>query len=68
MDNPPETAPDEWGLGDWEEALTIKVGTTYVCRTCQNIVMVTRGGIGVLDLVCCGQPMEEVATAEEEQS
>ncbi len=56
----PEMPPEEWNLGEWEEALTIKVGSCHVCRECGNIVMVTRGGIGVMELVCCGAPMEEV--------
>lgn len=58
----PETAPPEWNLGEWEEALTIHVGTAYVCRECKNLVMVTRGGLGVLELVCCGKPMEQCVT------
>jgi desulfoferrodoxin-like iron-binding protein len=52
--------PPEWNLGDWEKALTIQVGTAYLCRECGNIVMVTRGGAGILDLVCCDKPMEKV--------
>ena len=60
MDQVPETAPPEWGLGDWEKVLTIQVGTAYVCRYCENVVMVTKGGVGVLDLKCCGKPMEKV--------
>ncbi len=56
----PESAPPEWNLGEWEEALTIHVGDVYVCRRCQNIVMVSKGGIGVMELVCCGQNMEKV--------
>ncbi len=51
----------EYGaLEEWEKALTLKVGKAYACRACGNLVMVTRGGVGVLDLVCCGKPMEEV--------
>jgi len=61
MSDYPEGPPPEWDLGDWEQALTIHVGTTYVCRKCQNIVMVTRGGVGVMQLICCGRPMEAVA-------
>ena len=55
-----ESNVTEWDLGDWEEALTIHVGTAYACRACGNLVMVTRGGTGVLDLNCCGQPMEQI--------
>jgi desulfoferrodoxin-like iron-binding protein len=55
----PETRGD-WTLDDWERALTLRVGQAYVCRACGNLVMVTRGGVGVLDLRCCGKPMEKV--------
>lgn len=61
MADSPETAPPEWNLGDWEEALTINVGAAYACRQCENLVMVTRGGIGVLELLCCGTPMEKIS-------
>ena len=67
MDDTPTTPPSDWGLGDWESALTIRVGTTYVCRQCENIVMVTRGGVGVLELVCCGEPMEEIEIEDTEE-
>lgn len=53
--------PPEWNLEDWEEALTIHVGTAYACRDCGNLVMVTRGGVGVMDLKCCGGAMEQVS-------
>ena len=49
-----------WELEQWEKALTIQVGTAWVCRECDNLVMVTRGGTGVMELKCCGQPMERV--------
>lgn len=52
--------PPEWDLGDWERVLNINVGTVYVCRECENIVIVTRGGVGMLELTCCGKPMEKV--------
>ena len=58
MDDFPETPPQEWDLKEWEKALTIKVGTAYVCRECQNIVMVTKGGVGIMEMNCCGSPME----------
>ena len=48
----------EWDLNEWEEALTIHVGTTYACRECGNLTMVTKGGVGVMDMVCCGKKME----------
>ncbi len=55
-----ESPPPEWHLDEWENVLTIHVGAAYVCRQCQNLVMVTRGGVGIMDLVCCGKPMEKV--------
>jgi len=55
----PESAGD-WTLDDWEKALTLRVGLAYACRDCGNLVMVTRGGVGVLDLKCCGKPMAQV--------
>lgn len=64
MKNVPDNLPPEWNLGEWEGALTINVGTTYVCRICENVVMVTRGGLGVLNLECCGKPMERVKASE----
>ncbi|HDZ20378.1 hypothetical protein LCGC14_0397680 [marine sediment metagenome] len=65
MNPQPESPPPQWDLDDWEEALTIHVGVSYVCRDCGNVVMVTRGGVGILDLRCCGKPMEQVALPEE---
>jgi len=55
-----ESPSPSWSLGDWEKQLTIRVGTAYVCRQCGNLVMVTRGGVGVMQLGCCGEPMEQV--------
>ena len=55
-----ETQPYDWDLADWERALTIQVGTAYACRQCGNLVMVTRGGVGTLELSCCGAPMDVV--------
>ena len=60
MSDQPESAPEGWGLGDWESALTIRVGEAYACRECENLVMVTRGGVGIMQLRCCGRPMERV--------
>jgi len=61
----PERPPAEWNLGDWERVLTIKVGSAYACRQCENLVMVTRGGVGIMQLVCCGRPMERVGPGGE---
>ncbi len=60
MAKTPPQKPAEWDLGEWEQALTIQVGTAYVCRICGNVVMVVRGGTGVMQLVCCGRPMEKI--------
>jgi hypothetical protein len=49
-----------WDLGDWEDSLNIDVGSSYICKKCNNIAMVTKGGLGVLQLGCCGQLMEKV--------
>jgi len=57
--------PMEWSLGEWEQALTIHVGTAYACRECGNLVMVTRGGVGVMQLECCGRPMERIERPED---
>ncbi len=56
----------DWDLAAWEKALTIRVGECYVCRKCENVVMVTKGGVGVLELKCCGQPMEKVTAKPKE--
>jgi len=50
-----------WDLAEWENVLSIHVGTAYGCRACGNLVMITRGGTGILDLRCCGKPMEKMA-------
>ena len=59
----PETPPPEWNLEEWESALTIHVGTTYACRECGNLVIVTKGGVGVMEMTCCGKPMEKCAAS-----
>ncbi len=56
----PETPPPDWHLEEWENVLTIHVGRAYVCRECRNLVMITKGGVGIMKLVCCGRPMERV--------
>ena len=67
MSDRPETPPPDWDLDDWEQALTIHVGSTYVCRVCGNVVMVTRGGLGIMDLQCCGKAMEAVQANQEDR-
>jgi hypothetical protein len=64
MTNLPQKPPPEWDLGEWERVLTIHVGTVYACRVCENLVMVSKGGVGVMQLMCCGKAMvREVAGA-----
>jgi desulfoferrodoxin-like iron-binding protein len=61
MSHNDDAVPD-WDMEEWESALTINVGTAYRCHLCGNIVMVTRGGVGVMELICCGVPMERIET------
>jgi hypothetical protein len=56
----PETPPPEWNLEEWERALTIHVGKSFACEECGNLVMITRGGVGAMELRCCGKPMTQV--------
>lgn len=59
-----ENEQPDWELEEWQNALSIQVGSAYVCRACGNVVMVTRGGVGVMELLCCGAPMERVNAPE----
>jgi len=52
----PHTHP-EWTADEWTKTWTIHVGKAYRCTKCSTIIMVTRGGIGTLEPICCGQPM-----------
>ena len=54
------TPPPEYRLEDWVNAFSIHVGTAYACDNCHNLVMVTKGGVGVLELSCCGKPMQRL--------
>jgi len=56
----PEGYSGEWDVGRWRRAWNIRVGVAYTCRVCGSMVMVTKGGVGVLEPVCCGRPMSEV--------
>lgn len=47
----------------WRRAWDIRVGAAFVCRVCGPMVMVTKGGVGVLEPICCGRRMEEVEPA-----
>ncbi len=50
----------EWTVDEWKEAWTIKVGSAYHCKKCDSMVMVTKGGVGVLDPRCCDTVMEHI--------
>jgi len=50
----------EWTTDEWTAAWTIHVGTVYRCDACGTMVMVTKGGVGNLEPICCGEPMEPV--------
>ena len=60
----PESVPPEWDLGEWEAVLNINVGQVCVCRACQNLVMITKGGVGIMKLLCCGAPMERIGVGQ----
>ena len=50
----------EWTSEEWTAAWTIRVGKAYRCRKCDTLVMVTKGGVGTFEPICCGQPMEPI--------
>jgi len=50
----------EWTVDEWTSAWSIHVGRAYRCEKCQTMVMVTKGGIGTLEPICCGEPMKLV--------
>jgi hypothetical protein len=54
----------DWDLDEWEQALTIDVGAAFACRICGNVVMVTRGGVGVMELLCCGAEMDRISPSK----
>jgi len=55
----------EWSVDEWTGEWTIHVGRVYACETCGNMVMVTKGGVGVLEPICCDAEMKEVAKPDE---
>ena len=50
----------EWTTDEWTNAWTIHVGRAYSCEKCDTMIMVTKGGVGTLEPICCGQPMKLV--------
>ena len=61
----PDLSYYEYDADEWEKALTLNVGTSYICRSCGHLVMVTKGGIGKMEHSCCGKPMEKVECTSE---
>ena len=55
----PQVSP-EWTPEEWTEAWTIHVGKAYRCGKCATMIMVTKGGVGTLEPICCGEPMQLV--------
>jgi hypothetical protein len=60
-----EYSESEWGHDEWKKAWNIRVGKAYHCKECGAMVMVTKGGVGVLELKCCGKMMTELNVEEE---
>jgi len=50
----------EWTTDEWTRAWTIHVGKAYYCEKCKTMIMVTKGGVGTLEPICCGEPMKLV--------
>ena len=40
---------EEWTVDQWLKAYNISVGTVYRCEKCGAMIMVTKGGVGVLE-------------------
>jgi hypothetical protein len=57
----PETG--EWTVEQWRKAWSIHVGKAYTCNQCHTMIMVTKGGIGTLEPLCCGQKMQPVKSS-----
>ncbi len=50
----------EWTSEEWLGAWTIHVGKAYRCDKCDTLIMVTKGGVGTLEPICCGEPMKPI--------
>lgn len=55
----------EWTVEEWTKAWTIRVGKAYSCSVCGTMVMVTKGGVGVMEPRCCGNDMIPVERPDE---
>lgn len=62
----PEGYVGEWDAAQWVRAWNIRVGVAYACGVCGTVVMVSKGGVGVLEPVCCGKPMRRLEPQSEE--
>lgn len=47
----------EWSADEWTQKWTIHVGKAYRCSACGAIVMVTKGGLGLMEPKCCNKDM-----------
>ena len=60
-----EEVPGGWTTEEWTKTWTIHVGKAYKCNTCSTIIMCTKGGVGTLEPICCGNDMESVQAPDE---
>jgi len=56
---------EEWHIDEWTGEWTIRVGKAYACSKCGSMVMVTKGGIGVMEPKCCKRDMKLVEQVDE---
>lgn len=54
----------EWTVDEWTEEWSIEVGKAYACDKCGSMVMVVKGGIGVLEPKCCETEMKLVERSD----
>jgi hypothetical protein len=50
----------DWTTDEWLKAWTVRVGKAYRCLECDTLVMSVKGGVGVLEPLCCGKPMQAI--------
>jgi hypothetical protein len=56
---------EEWHIDEWTDEWTISVGKAYACNKCGTMVMVTKGGIGVMEPKCCKRDMSLVENVDD---
>ncbi len=61
MSKEKEVFTGEWTPEQWQAAWNIQVGRVFACRTCGTMVIVSRGGVGNLEPICCKKMMELVS-------